>query len=201
MCRRAVPAFTRAVAFGNYAGELRELLHLLKYEQVRPAADVLGRCLAAAIQQLRPAFDQTPPLVVPVPLHARKRRERGFNQTELIGRSAIKHLAAQGMPLEISTRLLKRQRATSSQTGLTRHQRRANLRGAFTLGHRDAIRERDILVVDDVYTTGTTISECARLLVRGGAKRVFVATVARVLKGEMRRVETEAAKAVSAAAN
>jgi ComF family protein len=201
MCRRAVPPFTRAVAFGSYDAGLRDLLHLLKYEQVRPAADVLGRYLAQAIQQLQPLFDQTPPLAVPVPLHGRKKRERGFNQAELIARLALKHLSARGLSLEMDTRVLRRLRATSSQTGLTRHQRRANLRGAFALRDHAGVRERDILVIDDVYTTGTTISECARLLVRAGAKRVFVATVARVLKGEGTHVQREQAKPMSAAAH
>lgn len=201
MCRRAAPSFARAVAFGSYDGALRGLLHLLKYEQVRPAADLLGQCLATTIQRLEPAFAGAPLLLVPVPLHSGKRRQRGFNQAELIARSALNHLAARGMTLEINTRLLKRQRATSSQTGLTRHQRRANLRGAFSLKDRAAIAGRDILVVDDVFTTGTTVSECARLLVRAGAKRVFVATVARVLKGEVNRVQQEtAARGMTAAA-
>jgi ComF family protein len=199
MCRRALPPFARAVAFGSYDGELRGLLHLLKYEQVRPTAELLGQCLATTIQQIQPAFSGSLPIVVPVPLHGRKRRQRGFNQAELIAKAALKRLEARGIRLEIRAGVLKRQRATSSQTGLTRHQRRANLRGAFAVKGRAAIAGRDILVVDDVYTTGTTVSECARLLVRAGARRVFVATVARVLKGEVAVSQPRAATAMAAA--
>jgi hypoxanthine-guanine phosphoribosyltransferase len=75
-----------------------------------------------------------------------------------------------------------RRRETGSQIGLTRHQRRENLRGAFAVSDPTRVLNRDILLVDDVYTTGTTASECARVLLRAGAARVWVATVARTLK-------------------
>jgi predicted amidophosphoribosyltransferase len=77
---------------------------------------------------------------------------------------------------------LARRRDTGSQIGLTNHQRRENLRGAFAVSDPTRILERDILLIDDVYTTGTTASECARVLLRAGAARVWVATVARTLK-------------------
>src|SRR5262249_37406835 len=178
---------------GSYEGELRGMLHLLKYGQVRPAAGLLGEYMATTIQRIQPSFSGSSPIVVPVPLYRGKRRQRGFNQAELIARAALKRLAASGVRLEIKPKLLKRQRATSSQTGLTRHQRRANLRGAFAVKDRAAIAGRDILVVDDVFTTGTTVSECARLLMRAGARRVFVVTVARVLKGDVNKIQQNTA--------
>jgi predicted amidophosphoribosyltransferase len=79
---------------------------------------------------------------------------------------------------------MRRKRATDSQTGLTRHQRRENIRGAFELRKPQRVKGRDVILVDDVFTTGTTATECARVLRRAGAARVFVATVARVLKAE-----------------
>jgi ComF family protein len=156
---------------------------LLKYNQVRPAANVLGRMLVEAIEDLQPLFAGDEVLVVPVPLHSRKLRQRGFNQSELIARAALK-LKSAATQLQLSTGLLERRRETKSQIGLSRHQRRENIRGAFVVGKPHEIAGREILVVDDVFTTGTTVSECARILRRAGASKVYVATVARTLKAE-----------------
>jgi ComF family protein len=207
VCCRIAPPFARAVAYGSYEGGLRELIHLLKYGGVRPAANVLGRMLAEAIAALgpdllkagcKPAESEQAGLrerqksiilnslnrtvaVIPVPLHRTKRRQRGFNQAELIARAALKLHSASGRLL-LFDNILERQRETESQIGLTSHQRRENLRGAFAVTHADPIQGRDVLLVDDVLTTGTTAAECARVLLRAGAVRVWVATVARTLK-------------------
>ncbi len=176
-CREKRPAFEKACAYGSYDGELRELIHLLKYEQVEPAANVLGGMLAEAIGKL----DMPQPvLMIPVPLHSSKRRQRRFNQAELIARAARKRLTESGPKL--ATSCLVRTRATVSQIGLTRPQRAENIRGAFRVEHRERIDGQNILLVDDVLTTGTTAAECARVLRKAGAERVWVATVARTLK-------------------
>jgi ComF family protein len=182
-CRSAEPAFHKAAAYGSYSGGLRDLIHLLKYQHVRPAAGVLGRMLFEVISQLSDGFDSRVPLVVPVPLHSRKLRERGFNQSELIARAALK-LKPSGLDLVLKPELLMRRRATESQTGLSRDQRQRNMRGAFAITLLKEVQDREILLVDDVLTTGTTASECARVLRRAGATRVWVATVARTLKAE-----------------
>jgi len=183
LCRRLGPPFAKATAYGSYDGGLRELIHLLKYEQVRPAANVLGRMLAEAITDLSSSVGETCLLVVPVPLHTRKVRQRGFNQAELIARAALK-LKPVGMQLTLESGILERRRETQSQIGLTRHQRRENMRGAFAVTKPAEVQDREILLVDDVFTTGTTVSECARMLRRAGSPRVWVATVARTLKIE-----------------
>lgn len=179
VCRRVKRPFARAAAYGSYDGALRELVHLLKYDGVRPAATVLGRMLAEAITGLQPAFPQKPVLMVPVPLYKGKRHQRGFNQAELIARHALKALKG---TLAIRTDILLRSRETRSQIGLTSHQRRENLRGAFAVARAQEVTGREILLVDDVYTTGTTVTECAKVLRRAGADQVWVATVARTLK-------------------
>ena len=181
ICQRVDPPFERAVAYGSYDAELRDLIHLLKFQQVRPAAAVLGRMLAETIANLEQAMPAGTIAVVPVPLHTRKQAQRGFNQAELIARGALKQLS-RPKSFDLCTGVLVRRRETGSQIGLTRHQRRENMRGAFAVSDPTRILNRDILLVDDVYTTGTTASECARVLLRAGAARVWVATVARTLK-------------------
>jgi len=168
------------MAYGSYDGGLRELIHLLKYGRVRPAADVLGRMLAEVIHRFGSEFLSA--VVAPVPLHAGKLRQRGFNQAEEIARVALKNLNRR--ELKFAAGVLNRRRATESQTGLSDHQRQQNVRGAFAVASPDGIAGKDVLLIDDVFTTGATVTECARVLRRAGAARVFVATVARVLKAE-----------------
>jgi ComF family protein len=184
LCRLAAPPFERAVAYGSYDGALRDLVHLLKFSQVRPAAQVLGRMLAESIAALDPSLPSGIISVIPVPLHAHKQSQRGFNQADLIARAALKQLSRSGhvKKFELCAGALVRLRDTGSQIGLTRHQRRQNLRGAFAVKDATAISNRNILLVDDVYTTGATASECARVLRRAGAARVWVATAGRTLR-------------------
>ena len=177
LCRRAAPRFRKAVAYGAYEGALRDLLHVFKYQRIRPAAPLLGRFLSQAIAN---AGMPIPLLVVPVPLAPGKQRARGFNQAEEIARALMRVHPAGGIQLDTAS--LVRLRETVSQTGLTRHQRQANLRGAFAVTRPEKLRGQKILLVDDVMTTGATAGECARVLLRAGAGEIFVATVARATR-------------------
>lgn len=136
---------------------------------------------------LEPEFAAEPIVLVPVPLHRTRLRQRGFNQAELIARAAMR-VRRPDSRLFLCP-VLERKRETTSQIGLTSHQRRENLRGAFGVLHPEAVKGREVLVVDDVYTTGATVSECARVLRRAGATKVWVATVARTLKISAQHME------------
>jgi ComF family protein len=188
LCRRVQPQFLRAAAYGSYDGELRELIHLFKYNGLRPAGAVLARLLAQAIATLSLPKQF---VLMPVPLWSGKRKSRGFNQSEAIARAFLHDRKQDGIQLDTVT--LVRTRQTTSQTGLTRRQRRANVRGAFAVTQPERIRGRSVLLIDDVMTTGTTVNECARVLRRAGAKEIFVATVARATK----EVESVAARAAA----
>jgi ComF family protein len=177
MCRRAEPRFRRAVAYGAYEGALRDLIHLFKYKGTKPAGRLLGSLLNQAVAAMALPASL---VVVPVPLWSGKRSARGFNQAEAIARTFMSFQTSSS--IQLNTTILVRTRETASQTGLTRHQRRANVRGAFAVLKPEKVKGRSILIVDDVMTTGTTAGECARVLRRAGAKQVFVATVARATK-------------------
>jgi ComF family protein len=184
-CRLASPDFERTVAHGLYTGTMRSLLHLLKYDGLEPVAVKLGVLLAAQVAAI--ADLPAKMVVVPVPLFEGKRRERGFNQSELLARAtcdALRRLrpAWQG---ELAVGTLVRQRATDSQAGLTMLERRRNLRGAFSVPKPEKLHGRDVLLIDDIYTTGATARACSLALKKGGAASVWVATVARAQKHEI----------------
>jgi ComF family protein len=187
-CKNAPPPFAAAKAFGTYDGNLRGLIHLLKYQGVRTAATALAKSTASVIAAHAAQLGEKP-LIVPIPLHRAKYRARGFNQAEEIA-AQLKKLTG----FELYRYALVRKRNTESQTGMTAHQRRENVRGAFAARKR-ALRDlsgRNIILVDDVMTTGATAAECARVLRRAGAKQVFVVTAARVTSQAVMQINPQA---------
>jgi ComF family protein len=173
-----IPHADGCEAAGVYAGALREIVHALKYKK----RTTLARPLAALLVERCGALLEDADAVVPVPLHPSRQRQRGFNQAELIARA---------LPLPC-VNILERTRATPSQTDLPADERRANVRGAFGLdrrrsplffpGARTPVSvPASVVLVDDVATTGATLSECARVLKRAGAREVRALAVARAL--------------------
>lgn len=166
-------SFDAARAYGLQTGLLRDLVTRLKYGQEQALAEPLGMLMLAAVQEHLVIQDYE--AVVPVPLHPSRQRERGFNQAFLLARP----IAREGrIPI---IRALQRSVATVPQVGQKGDARSSNVRGAFTLSPRtkQKVGKRNVLLVDDVMTTGSTANEAARTLKRAGAARVDVITLAR----------------------
>jgi ComF family protein len=179
-CRMAPPEFERAVAYAVYQDELREMVHLLKYERMSAVARPLGRMLARAIEMIEAEAGRDL-LVVAVPLFPSKERQRGYNQAVLISDAALVELkkTRPEWRLRAAHGLIRRVKDTRSQFELTPKGRRRNLQGAFAVADGSALKGREVLLVDDIYTTGATARACSRVLRQAGASRVWVATVSR----------------------
>lgn len=171
-CANQTLHFDAAVAGYRARGIVRRLILDFKYNQRPYLRHVVGEWLAAVLDdsRLKPLeFD----VIVPVPLHAARRRERGFNQAEFLAQSLAGRMS---LPVNGA---LERIRYTTTQTAFDRAKRMQNLHNAFRLRARRDVRGLRVLLVDDVLTTGSTLSECARVLKESGAFCVYAATAAR----------------------
>ncbi|OGP54459.1 MAG: hypothetical protein A2Y65_09770 [Deltaproteobacteria bacterium RBG_13_52_11] len=157
-----------------YEGALKEAIHRFKYGGVFPLVRVFGDLLQPPLQTL--IEDYPVDVMVPVPLHIRRLRERGFNQALLLVRELSKRT---GIPYE--ERALAKIKDTPVQIALKKRERRKNLKGAFQVKDQEAIKGKAVVLVDDVYTTGATVNECSRTLLEGGAGKVAILTVARAI--------------------
>jgi ComF family protein len=174
--------FRIARAAVAYDPQLMAVVHRFKYAGKTQLAAPLGGLLRDAYMRFwnREEVD----LILPVPLHALKFQKRGFNQSYLLIRRWKSNFAPRagevGDPSVVTDALI-RSSATVSQTGLGRQQRLKNIKGAFTVKKPEKVIAKKILLVDDVYTTGATVNECARVLLKAGAEQVDVLTVARAM--------------------
>lgn len=171
-CAHREFTFEAAVSRFRSEGVVREFIHRFKYERQFYLRHQLGDWLAAAWLDER--IQHRPvDYLIPVPLHSARRREREFNQAEVLARILGKRT---GTPV---LEALRRNRYTSTQTRLNRRERMENLHGAFELRHNSPVQSRHLIIVDDVFTTGSTVEECARVLSQAGAESIRVVTVAR----------------------
>lgn len=175
-CRRDYFQFDFARSYSDFQDPLKEIVHQFKYRAHPSLATPLAGLLFSAYSSHLREFSSD--ILAPVPLHKSRERERGFNQSLLLakGFSRLAHI-----PLR--PHLLARTRATQTQAGLSRRARRLNLAGAFALSQKGEVSGKVVLLIDDVFTTGATLNECARLLKANGARRVNVLTLARVIQG------------------
>lgn len=172
-CILTPPSYTWARAVGLYQGALRELIHAMKYHGIYGLVRPLGELL---VQRFAAYWESAPPdLLVPVPLHRSKLRSREFDQALALARQL-----SQGTGVPMRPDLLIRKRATLSQVGLSAQERRRNIRAAFEVRQPQVCTGKTLLLIDDVYTTGATVQECAACLRHAGAARVDVYTLARV---------------------
>lgn len=177
VCRKSPYQFDQARSLGFYDTVLRTIIHHFKYRRqmgVLPEMDLL----------LKKYFEENPGFgqgftVSPVPLHFNKMKGRGFDQAFLIARQVAKVLK---LPLEAG--LLRRVRETSPQATMTRTERARNIKGAFEVNRPELVVGKSVLLVDDVFTTGATVNEAAKVLKKNGASQVHVFTLGRVVVGK-----------------
>jgi ComF family protein len=171
-CRNYPVDFDAAVRVGPYEDPLRSLILRCKRDRRLEIAPFLGRLLAERLALA--AWIDRVDVIVPVPLHWVRRMARGFNQSELLA-----HQLRRAAGRKVAVKRLRRTRPTPHQMYLSAERRRTSVRGAFATGWLDGdFRDKGVLVVDDVMTSGTTIGECVRLVQKAGAREVFVAVVA-----------------------
>jgi ComF family protein len=168
-CRENAVNFDFAYSFGSYEGPLRKLVRLFKYGKVETLAGPLSALLLRAVPR-----DQNFDAIVAIPMHWRKRWERGFNQAELLAQPVARRY---GLKLASN---LRRKRYTQSQASLSEAGRRQNLKGSFAVARPDEIAGKRVLLIDDVFTTGATLRAATAALKSAGVAKVSALTLARV---------------------
>lgn len=168
-CLKKAPPFRAARSAGIYDGVLLEAIHRFKYN----GKTSLAKPLTMIMADVFPAIECD--LIVPVPLHKTRLKERGFNQSLLLAKGLVR---IYNRPMDYLN--LERIRATEHQINLKGKERLMNVKDTFAVKDKAPFRDKRILLIDDVYTTGATVAECSKTLKKAGAKSVDVLTLARV---------------------
>lgn len=171
-CHADPPYFTKAFTPYRYEGVLAKAIRLLKYEEQVALAEPLVDLLIGELSGLKIDF------VVGIPLHPLKLRSRSFNQSLLLAKGVSRHFS---WPFHVG--VMRRTRETLPQVGLSKKARQKNMRGVFFVQEQEMILDKRVLLIDDVYTTGATLKEGAKVLMKAGAREVFVAAPVRMIFG------------------
>jgi ComF family protein len=180
VCRRGEYEFDFARSFAVYAETPRSAILLLKFRRRERLGLQLGELLAPLWSAHGEFVELENPVLVPVPLHRARQRERGFNQAEVLARGLVRGLKKAGKAApQVDADCLARTRPTLPQAGLSFRARQENVRGVFKVTETGGVSGRDVVLIDDVMTTGATLSSCASALKKAGAQRVAALTLAR----------------------
>jgi ComF family protein len=183
-CLEKRPYFSLARAVFSYEDIILNAIHKFKYKRNMSIGEMLASFMAGFYFPDIVYTDYY--LIIPVPLHVKRLRERGFNQSLILAR-----VIGEKQKIPVNFSLLKRHKFTSTQTGSNKKERKQNIKGAFEVTDKKEINGKNIILIDDVYTTGATANECAKTLIKAGAQKVSVLTMARVLPNYFQYKERE----------
>ena len=164
--------FSNAISVWEFSSPIQQAIHYLKYQNFRFLAGRIGRIMAKKLKDLSLPLAET--VLIPVPLHKTRLRERGYNQSSLICETIVVETGVQNCDNN-----LQRIRYTKSQTKLSAIERTKNVKDAFSILHAEEIKNKVIILVDDVITTGATMNACAKELIENGAKSVYLFSAAK----------------------
>lgn len=168
-CKKTKPYFTKNTSLFLYEYPINKIIRQLKYDNKKYLSLTFSNMIAGEVSRMDIKFD----MVIPVPLFEKRQKLRGYNQSELLAESLYSKLG-----IEINTKVLVKIKSTRTQANLTRAERMENLENAFKVTDKKLVKGKTILLVDDVFTTGTTINECSKTLIEAGASKVYSVTLA-----------------------
>jgi ComF family protein len=174
VCNSNKFVFDKARSVYIFSKTVQNLIHELKYNEMKRIAKYMGEYVSEYLHLFQPFGNVD--IIAPVPLHMVKKRARGFNQAEFLSKEISRHVNWRHIP-----NLVLRNRFTDTQTKLNRKQRHENVSDAFTLSPKFEIQNKNILIVDDVFTTGATVNSICKLLKKNHAAKIYVLTIARAL--------------------
>ena len=171
-CLKREPLFKNLTVIGMYSGLLKSLIYNYKYEGIKEYSVPFANLLSDKLKNEYKKFD----IITSVPLHEERIKKRGFNQSELLGKSMAKNLKKQYVEAFL------RIKNTKPQFSLSSKEREENLKNAFILNQSINIKNKNVLIVDDIFTTGTTLQEASKLLLDNKANEIYLAAIARSIK-------------------